>query len=260
MAAPLWSGTCVAHWRAADVHARVHVSSRPTLAPSARESESRSGAARARRMTASSAASPMQPHHPRTAPLSTAVIAPEDVEHPVGRRREAHATAPGGARAGGGQRRPGVGRWAEAVHVVQTVACGGRRGAHVRLHPQARALRAAAGALWPQVRRAAGRSQACQARPSCILGADPGRAPRLPGEAEGQDAAAGAGGSRIVFRLHLAELINEVVDFIRQNRMKLIFGKLPICDMLDYTLHGGFPKNVISALELGTIRSNSMFG
>jgi hypothetical protein len=42
--------------------------------------------------------------------------------------------------------------------------------------------------------------------------------------------------------------------------MKLIFGKLPICDMLDYTLHGGFPKHGISALELGTIRSNSMFG
>jgi hypothetical protein len=43
----------------------------------------------------------MQPHHPRTAPLSTAVCAPEDVEHPVGRRREAHAVAPGGAGAGG---------------------------------------------------------------------------------------------------------------------------------------------------------------
>jgi hypothetical protein len=163
-----------------------------------RESESSSGAARARRMTASSAASPMQPNQPRTAPLSTAVIAPEDVEHPVGRRREAHAVAPGGAGAGWGQRRPGVGRWAEAVHVVETVACGGQRGA--RLHPQARALRAAAGALWPQVRRAAGRSQACQARPSCILGADPGRAPRLPGEAEG---GGGRGQSyRAVQRVH----------------------------------------------------------
>ena len=52
-------------------------------------------------MTASSAASPMQPDHPRTAPLSTAiVIAPEDVEHPVGRRREAHVGARGGAGAG----------------------------------------------------------------------------------------------------------------------------------------------------------------
>ena len=131
MAAPLWSGTCVAHWRAADVHARVHVSSRPTRASSSRESECRSGAARARRMTASSAASPMQPNHPHTAPLSTAVMAPEDVEHPVGRRREAHAPAQGGARAGGGQRRPGVGRRAEAVHVV-AVACGGRRGARAR--------------------------------------------------------------------------------------------------------------------------------
>jgi hypothetical protein len=37
-----------------------------------------------------------------------------------------------------------------------------------------------------------------------MLGADPGRALRLPGEAEGQDAAVGAGGSRIVLRLRLA--------------------------------------------------------
>jgi hypothetical protein len=37
-----------------------------------------------------------------------------------------------------------------------------------------------------------------------MLGADPGRAPRLPGEAEGQDAEAGAGGSRIALRLRLA--------------------------------------------------------
>jgi hypothetical protein len=58
-------------------------------------------AARARRMTASSAASPTQPNHPRTAPLSTAVVlAPEDVEHAVGRRREAHECAPGGAGSG----------------------------------------------------------------------------------------------------------------------------------------------------------------
>ena len=32
---------------------------------------------------------------------SVIAIAPEDVEHPVGRRREAHAVAPGGAGAGG---------------------------------------------------------------------------------------------------------------------------------------------------------------
>ena len=84
-------------------------------------------------------------------------------------------------------------------------AAGGEgRARNVRLHAQGRARRAAAGALWPQVRRAAGRSQACQARPSCMLGADPGSAPRLPDEAEGQDAAAGAGGSRIVLRLRLA--------------------------------------------------------
>jgi L-alanine-DL-glutamate epimerase-like enolase superfamily enzyme len=36
-------------------------------------------------------------------PLSTTIaIAPEDVEHPVGRRREAHAKALGGAGAGDG--------------------------------------------------------------------------------------------------------------------------------------------------------------
>jgi hypothetical protein len=100
------------------------------------ESESRSSAARARRMTASSAASPMLPSDFPPPPLSTAVIAPEDVEHAVGRRREAHAVAPGGARAGGRQRRPGVGRRAEAVHVVAfvEVAFGWRRGARARAH------------------------------------------------------------------------------------------------------------------------------
>jgi hypothetical protein len=45
--------------------------------------------------------------------------APEDVEHPVGRRREAHYDARGGGGAGGGQRRPGVVRRAEAVNVVE---------------------------------------------------------------------------------------------------------------------------------------------
>jgi hypothetical protein len=44
----------------------------------------------------------MQPHQSHTAPLSTAAVStPEDVEHPVGRRREAHAVAPRGAGAGG---------------------------------------------------------------------------------------------------------------------------------------------------------------
>jgi hypothetical protein len=72
-------------------------------------------------------------------------------------------------------------KWAEA---------GGEGRAHVRLHAQGWAGRAAAGAFWPHVRRAAGRSQACQARPPYMLGAYPGRTPRLPGEAECQDAAA----------------------------------------------------------------------
>jgi hypothetical protein len=60
----------------------------------------------------------------KAAPLPTfitaggVVPAPEDVEHAIGRRREAHAEAQGGAGAGRRQRRPGVGRRAEAVHVV----------------------------------------------------------------------------------------------------------------------------------------------
>jgi hypothetical protein len=62
-------------------------------------------------------------------PLFTAVPAPEDVEHPVGRRREAHVGARGGAGARRRQRRPGVGRRAEAVQIVDVGAsfCG-RRG------------------------------------------------------------------------------------------------------------------------------------
>jgi hypothetical protein len=129
IAGPLWSGTCVARRRAADIHARVRVSSRLSLAPLPKEGESSSGAARARCMTASSAASPMQPNEPHTALLSTAVKAPEDVEHAVGRRCEAHPVAHGGAKSEGEQRRPGVGRRAEAVQVV-AVACGERRGTH----------------------------------------------------------------------------------------------------------------------------------
>jgi hypothetical protein len=39
---------------------------------------------------------------PTLPPLCTAIdIAPEDVEHAIGRRREAHGVAPGGAGAGG---------------------------------------------------------------------------------------------------------------------------------------------------------------
>jgi hypothetical protein len=90
----------VAHWRAADIHARVHVSSRLSLFPSASLRKRESSASRARSMTASSAASPMHPNDPHSAPLSTAAIAPEDVEHAVGRRREAHSVALGGAGAG----------------------------------------------------------------------------------------------------------------------------------------------------------------
>jgi hypothetical protein len=72
-------------------------------------------------------------------PLFT-VPAPEDVEHHVGRRREAHDVARGGANARRRQRRPGVGQRAEAVQVVEE-ACGGRRGTRAQ-------GRAAAGGLW----------------------------------------------------------------------------------------------------------------
>jgi hypothetical protein len=52
----------------------------------------------------SSAASPKQQYDPYTAPLSTSIgIAPEDVKHAVGCRREAQGPARGGARAGRGQ-------------------------------------------------------------------------------------------------------------------------------------------------------------
>jgi hypothetical protein len=43
---------------------------------------------------------------------------------------------------------------------------GGAGRAHVSFHAQEQAQRAVAGALWPQVRRVAGRSQACQATSS----------------------------------------------------------------------------------------------
>jgi hypothetical protein len=64
---------------------------------------------------------------------TTCAKAPEDVEHPVGRRREAHGLAHGGGGARRRQRRPGVGRRAEAVQVVM-VGCGGRRGTRAREH------------------------------------------------------------------------------------------------------------------------------
>jgi hypothetical protein len=83
-------------------------------------------------------------------------------------------------------------------------AAGGEGGAHVRHHEQGRAPSGGRRLVAAGQAMAAGRSQAYQARPSCMLGADPGRAPRLPGEAEGQNAEAGAGGSRIALRLRLA--------------------------------------------------------
>ena len=73
-------------------------------------------------MAASLATSPMRRSCPAPPLVTAAAIASEDVEHAVGRRRKAHVVARGGAGAGRGQRRPGVGRRAEAVHVVE-VAC-----------------------------------------------------------------------------------------------------------------------------------------
>jgi hypothetical protein len=59
----------------------------------------------------------------------TLLVAAEHVEHAVVRRSEAHSPARGGGRAGGGERRPGVGCRAEAVEVVeQEAACSGCRG------------------------------------------------------------------------------------------------------------------------------------
>jgi hypothetical protein len=59
----------------------------------------------------------------------TLLVAAEHVEHAVVRRSKPHPLARGGGRAGGGERRPGVGCWAEAVEVVeQEAACSGCRG------------------------------------------------------------------------------------------------------------------------------------
>jgi hypothetical protein len=106
-------------WPTGTPQTYTHACTSPPASPSSPQQKRARAAARARRITASSAARPEQPNDPYTAPLSTIiVIAPEDVEHAVGRRREARHEARGGARAGGGQRRPGVGRCAEAVQVV----------------------------------------------------------------------------------------------------------------------------------------------
>ena len=71
------------------------------------------------------------PPHP---PL-TAAPAPEDVEHPVRRRREAHVVSCRG-RAGDGEGGPRVAGRAEAVEVVEVVDCDARgaRGAGVCDH------------------------------------------------------------------------------------------------------------------------------
>ena len=68
-------------------------------------------------------------------PLVTVVdiVPAEDIEQAVGRRRKAHPLALGRAGAGGGQRRPGVGRRAEAGQIVEEV-CGGRRDKSAHAH------------------------------------------------------------------------------------------------------------------------------
>jgi hypothetical protein len=67
--------------------------------------------------------------------LSTSAIQPpENVERPVGRRREAHGAARGGRGAGGGEGGPGIVARAEAVQVVPG-ACGGRK-RHMHAHTE----------------------------------------------------------------------------------------------------------------------------
>jgi hypothetical protein len=128
---------------------------------------------------------------PDPPPLVTPCPAPEDVQHPVGRRREAHIAAQRGAEAGRRQRRPGVVRRAVAVQVVED-----NNGWRRRTRAQGRRRRAAAGALWTQMRQAGGRGWACLSWRSCALGAGPRRAAWLLGEGGGQGAAAGAGARR----------------------------------------------------------------
>jgi hypothetical protein len=113
----------------------------PSPPPQERERDS-SGAARAQDGVPRNRPYPQQLTSYSPPPFDTVIPgrAPEDVEHAVGRRRKAHAEARGGAGAGGGQRRPGVVRRAEAVYVVE-VACGGRRGTRT----QGRGRRAAGG-------------------------------------------------------------------------------------------------------------------
>ncbi len=59
-----------------------------------------------------------------------AAVAPEGVEHAVGRRREARAVPRVWRGAGGGDRRPRACGRAEAVQVVVVVACGRRPASH----------------------------------------------------------------------------------------------------------------------------------
>jgi hypothetical protein len=113
------------------------ISSRPTLIPSARKRERRQ---RCCTYTPHDGVQHNRPHplhlNPQPVPpsLDTASeaiavsFAAKDVEHPVGRRREAHMVARGGGGARRRQRSPGVGRRAESVQVVVVSVCGERRG------------------------------------------------------------------------------------------------------------------------------------
>jgi hypothetical protein len=110
------------------MYTHAYISPRAILSPPPQERErERDSSGAARRMAPSHATGPIHRSCP-IHPLFTAVPAPEDIERPVGRRREAHVEARGGANARRRQRRPGIGRRAEAVQVVEVGVCGGRRG------------------------------------------------------------------------------------------------------------------------------------
>jgi hypothetical protein len=93
-------------------------SSSPPLAPPSSPPQERERRQQCGTCTPHDSVLRYRPPHTHCKGHITAARAPEDVEHPVGRRREAHVGTRGGAGAGRRQRRPGVGRRAVAVQVV----------------------------------------------------------------------------------------------------------------------------------------------
>jgi hypothetical protein len=93
-------------------------------------------------------------------PLLTAVAAPEDVEHAVGRRGEAHPVARGGGGADRGERRPGGGGRTEAVERCGRSRLGALRRPDLKFGPRARAR-------WHTRSHASDRQ--AQPRPACEI-------------------------------------------------------------------------------------------